>query len=266
MDSQGRAGVAFGCIGPDTLAAVGPRQNMVGIKPSGWSNYNRYDGIVNSRPAYVYNRCHLLAHSLGGIEQEVNLVTGTQYLNETGMLPYKTCVADYIRRTSNHVLYRATPIFKGDNKLVSGVQLEAYSVEDAGDGICFNVYCYNVQPGVDLNYVTGDNELSDTTFLAENILPFAVFNANDGNPDLIYEMSRHLAMLFADQKNTSTYSAMMNQITTIANEARAVGYHGENAAQCYIALKEYQYQFFSVLRTYVPLLLARESFFTSAFK
>ncbi len=266
LDSLGRAGVAFGCIGPDTLSSVGDRENMVGIKPSGWSNFNRYDGIVNSQPAYLYNRCHLIAHQLGGKEEEINLVTGTRYLNETGMIPFEEEVARYIKSTGNHVFYRVTPVFKGDNKLVSGVQLEAFSIEDKGQGVCFNVFCYNVQPGVDLNYITGDNELADTTFGAENILPFAVYNASETNPDLILEMNKHLAILFADQKNTGTYTSMMNRISTIASEARAVGYKGENAAQAYIALKQYQYKYFEVLKTYVPLLLEKEDFFRSAFK
>ena len=265
LDGLGRAGVVFANIGPDTLAEVGPRQNMVGIKPTGW-NYNRYDGIVNSQPAYVYNRCHLLAHSLGGVEQEINLVTGTRYMNETGMLPFEEKVASYIRTTNNHVLYRVTPVFKGDNKLVSGVQIEAYSVEDSGKRICFNVYCYNVQPGVDLNYVNGDNAVSDVTFGAENILPFAVYNASQSNPDLIFELNKHLDILFEAQKNSATYNSMMNEINTIANQARAVGNRGENSAQCYIALKEYQYKYFEVLKSYVPVLLQKEDFFTSTFK
>ena len=265
LDSNGRAGVAFANIGPDTLSAIGPRQNMVGIKPSGW-NFNRYDGVVNSQPAYVYNRCHLLAHSLGGVDQEINLVTGTRYMNETGMLPFEELVAKYVKATGNHVLYRVTPIFKGDNKLVSGVQMEAYSVEDAGKGISFNIYCYNVQPGVDLNYVNGDNELSDITIGAEDILPFAVYNASSNNPDLIFELNKHLAILFEDQKNSATYTTMMSEISTIANQARAVGNRGENSAQSYIALKQYQYKYFEVLKSYIPMLLQKEEFFTSAFK
>lgn len=257
LDNQGRAGVAFGCIGPDTLSSVGDRENMVGIRPSGWSNFNRYDGIVNSQPAYLYNRCHLIAHQLGGKEEEVNLVTGTRYLNETGMIPYEDEVARYIKSTGNHVLYRVTPIFKGDNKLVSGVQLEAYSVEDNGQGVCFNVFCYNVQPGVDLNYVTGDNEISDITFGAENILSF---------PDLIREMKKHLEILFEGQKNTGTYTSMMSRILSIESEVRNVDDGKRNAAQIYIAMKQYQYEYFDVLKTYVPLLLAKENFFKSAFK
>ena len=265
LDSQGRAGAAYGCIGPDTIAAVVPRPNMLGITPSGW-NFNKYNGIVNSQPAYIYNRCHLLAHSLGGVDQEINLITGTRYMNETGMKSFELQVKKYIERTGHHVFYRATPIYKGDNKLASGVQLEAYSVEDSGAGVSFNVFCYNVQPGVDVNYVTGDNEISDITIGAQNILPFATQNANDINPDLILEMNKHLSILFEDQKSSSTYIAMMNDIKSIASEARAVENHNVNEAQRYAEMKQYQYKYFDVLKSYIPQLLSKEEFFTSAFK
>ena len=265
LDGQGRAGVAYGCIGPDKIAAVGPRQNTVSIKPSGW-NSNKYDGIVNSNPPYVYNKCHLLAHSLGGVDQEVNLITGTRYMNETGMKELETQVVNYIKNTGNHVFYRSTPIYKGDNKLVSGVQLEAYSVEDSGVGVSFNVFCYNVQPGVDLNYANGDNKVSDKTIGAENILPFATYNASDSNPDLILEMNKHLEILFGDQKSSSTYTNMMNEIVSIANEARAIGNSDENASQKYMKLKKYQYDYLNVLKSYIPLLLSKEEFFISTFK
>ena len=265
IDSLGRAGVVFANIGQDTVSEVGPRQNMTGIKPSGW-NYNRYDGVVNSQPAYVFNRCHLLAHSLGGVEEEKNLVTGTRYMNVSGMEPFENLVTQYIYRTGNHVLYRVTPVFKGENKLASGVQIEAYSVEDSGEGICFNVYCYNVQPGVDLNYVNGENELADITINADSILPFAVFNASENNPDLLFEVNKHLEVLFKDQKNSATYNSMMNEINTIANKARTVDSQGGNTAQSYIELKGYQYKYFEVLKAYVPVLLQKEGFFSSTFK
>lgn len=267
LDSQGRAGDAFGCIGPDTIASVGPRKDMNGIRPSGWGTKNNmYDGIVDAQPPCVYNRCHLLAHSLGGLDEERNLVTGTQYMNEDGMLPFEMRVLKYIGNTGNHVLYRASPIYEGDNKLASGVQLEAYSLEDSGKGISFNVFCYNVQPGVDINYINGENEVADMTVGAEDFLPFAVYNANDSNPDLIFEMNRHLAILFEDQIDSATYTSMINEINSTASAARAVGNDGESTAKCYILLKQYQYQYFDILKSYIPLLLGRESFFTSAFK
>lgn len=265
LDSLGRAQTAYACIGPDTLSAVGPRQNTERITPPGW-NSNKYDGIINSQPPNVYNKCHLLAHSLGGADRETNLITGTRYLNEKGMMQFENQVVDYIRLTQNHVLYRATPIYKGDNKLASGVQLEAYSLEDSGKGLSFNVYCYNVQPGVDLNYTNGDNRASDITIGAKNIIPFATYAANDSNPDLFLEMNKHLAILFETQKSTGIYTTMMGKINSIANEARAVGNHGENPAQKYINLKKYQYKYFDVLKIYIPQLLSKEEFFTSAFK
>ena len=267
LDSLGRAGVAYGCIGVDTLKSVGPRANMVGIRPSGWDlNKDHYEGIVNSKPPYVYNRCHLLAHALGGVDEEINLITGTRYLNETGMLPFENMVRDYIDKTENHVLYRATPVYKGDNKLASGVQLEAYSVEDSGNGISFNVYCYNVQPGVDINYANGDNEKSDITVGKDSILPFAVDNPSDSKPDLIYEMDKHFEIVFEKQKSSSTYTTMKNKISSIASEARAVGNGSKNAAQCYGEMKKYQYKYLEILKSYVPQLLAKEEFFTSTFK
>ena len=263
LDGIGRAGVAFANVGPDTLAEIGPRQNMDGIKPSGWS-FKRYEGIVNSKPPYVYNRCHLLAHSLGGADQEYNLVTGTRYMNETGMEPFEKKVAAYVKSNNVHVLYRATPVFVGDDKLVSGVQLEAYSVEDAGK-LSFNVYCYNVQPGISLNYANGDNELADRTFGQNAILPFAVYGASDSNPDLILEMEKHLGILFKDQENSNTYQSMKNEIKSIADQARAFGL-ADNSASSYIKTKEYEHQFLVVLREYIPLLLSKEDFFKEVFK
>ena len=265
LDRLGRAGVAFVNVCPEIMPPSNSRQNIGMIQPSGW-NQNRYPGIVNSDPPYIYNRCHLVGHQLAGEDGEINLITGTRYLNATGMLPFENAVADYVRNTGNHVLYRATPIYKGENKIASGVQLEAYSVEDAGKGICFNVYCYNIQPGVELNYATGTNSLADVTFEAKNVLPFAVMNPSDANPDLIYEMTKQLELLFVDQKNSSTYISMMDQIKAIGNDARVVGNKNEAPAQCYIQLKEYEYKFFEVLKNYVPLLLAKEDFFKSTFK
>lgn len=150
--------------------------------------------------------------------------------------------------------------------MASGVQLEAYSVEDVGKGICFNVYCYNAQPGVSINYATGSNEVADEIYDTENSLPFAVSNPSDSNPDLIYEVNKHLAILFKDQQNSFNYTSMMNEIGDIANEARAVGDKGESAAQIYMKLNEYEYEYLNILKTYIPQLLTKEDFFTSTFK
>ncbi|MCB6546034.1 DNA/RNA non-specific endonuclease [Blautia glucerasea] len=259
LDSQKRAGLVFANIGTDILDAVGERERMVGIKPLGW-NQKKYKGLVTSQPPYLYNRCHLLAHQLGGKEKENNLITGTRYLNEA-MIPYENEVADYVKNTGNHVLYRATPIFKKDNKLASGIQLEAYSVEDSGKGICFNVYCYNVQPGVDINYMNGKNKKADYIFGKKNVLPFI---AKNGSSNIIDEMNKHLAVLFEDQKNKKTYQKMMNEIKSVANKAHEIEYQ-EDSARYYIELKKYEYDYLEVLKSYVPRLLKKEKFFQSAF-
>ena len=118
---------------------------------------------------YLYNRCHLIGWQLTAENaNRSNLITGTRYLNVDGMLPFENMVADYVKETGNHVMYRVTPIFDGDDLVAQGVQMEAYSVEDDGDGICFNVFCYNVQPGVEIDYTTGENRLADSSSAAQN--------------------------------------------------------------------------------------------------
>ncbi|MBE6755465.1 MAG: DNA/RNA non-specific endonuclease [Clostridia bacterium] len=157
LDSLGRCGTAFACIGKDIMP-TGERGEIGQVKPSGWKTV-KYD-IVDGK--YLYNRCHLIGWQLTGENaNNKNLITGTRYMNVDGMLPFENMVDDYIEETGNHVLYRVTPIFK-DNELVArGVQIEAYSVEDDGDGVCFNVYCYNVQPGVKIDYETGESILDN---------------------------------------------------------------------------------------------------------
>ena len=155
LDSLGRCGVAYANICQE-LMPTEKRGEIGMIKPTGWHTI-KYDFVDGK---YLYNRCHLIAFCLAGENaNEKNLITGTRYMNTQGMLPFEEKVARYVDDTNNHVLYRVTPVFEGDNLLASGVQIEAYSVEDAGAGICFNVYCYNIQPGVKLNYVNGDSEL-----------------------------------------------------------------------------------------------------------
>ena len=154
LDSLGRCGVCFACIGKE-LMPTEERGPIGMIKPSGW-HISKYDFIDGK---YLFNRCHLIGFQLAGENaNERNLITGTRYLNVTGMLPFENEVAEYVRKTQNHVLYRVTPIFEGNNLVASGVLMEAYSVEDSGLGICFNVFCYNAQPGVEINYTTGENQ------------------------------------------------------------------------------------------------------------
>ena len=133
------------------------RGNISDVKPSGWQSVE-YEGIDGG---YLYNRCHLIGFQLTAENaNEKNLITGTRYLNVEGMLPFENMVADYIQETGNHVLYRVTPLFEGDNLVASGVQMEAKSVEDNGAGILFNVFCYNVQPGITIDYATGNSQLT----------------------------------------------------------------------------------------------------------
>ena len=159
LDSLGSCGVAYANVCKE-LMPTEERQSIGQIKPTGWVQ-NKYPGIVNSSPPYLYNRCHLIAFCLAGENaNEKNLITGTRYMNAEGMLPFETKVASYVDETGNHVLYRVTPMFAGRNLLSSGVLIEAYSIEDDGKGICFCVYCYNVQPGIDIDYKTGENRKS----------------------------------------------------------------------------------------------------------
>lgn len=150
LDSLGRCTTAWANVCRE-LMPTEDRESISSVTPTGWIN-REYDG------EYLYNRCHLIGFQLTGENaNEQNLITGTRYLNVEGMLPFENMVADYVKETGNHVLYRVTPIFDGDNLVASGVEMEAQSVEDQGEGICFHVYCYNVQPGVTIDYATGES-------------------------------------------------------------------------------------------------------------
>ena len=158
LDELGRCGTAEACVGEETMPTE-ERGNISSVKPTGWKNKD-YDNVDGGR---LYNRCHLIGFQLTGENANgKNLITGTRYMNTEGMLPFENMVADYVHETDNHVLYRVTPIFDGDDLVASGVQMEAESVEDDGAGVCFNVYVYNVQPQITINYATGDNWESDT--------------------------------------------------------------------------------------------------------
>ena len=158
LDALGRCGVAFACVGKETMPTE-ERGPIGSIKPSGWHSV-KYDFVDGK---YLYNRCHLIGYQLTAENaNEKNLITGTRYLNTKGMLPFENMVADYVKETGNHVLYRVTPVFEGKNLVASGVYMEAYSVEDDGDGICFYVYVFNSQPGVKIDYLTGDSVADGT--------------------------------------------------------------------------------------------------------
>lgn len=153
LDSLGRCGVAYANVCLDIMPTE-PRGDIGQVKPSGWQTA-KYDCVDGK---YLYNRCHLIGYQLAGENaNERNLITGTRYMNVEGMLPFENMVDDYVEETGNHVLYRVTPVFEGTNLVASGVQIEAFSVEDEGEGLCFNVYVYNVQPGITIDYATGES-------------------------------------------------------------------------------------------------------------
>lgn len=163
LDALGRCGPAYACIGQD-LMPTEDRESISSVRPTGWVQAE-YDFVEGGS---LYNRCHLIGFQLTGENaNEENLITGTRYMNVEGMLPFENMVADYIKETGNHVLYRAAPIFEGENLVASGVVMEALSVEDEGEGVCFHVYVYNVQPGVEIDYATGESwETGDSAFSA----------------------------------------------------------------------------------------------------
>ena len=199
LDELGRCGYTMACIGIDIMPTE-PRGEISSVYPSGWknsagkSNNTSYDFVDGG---YIYNRCHLIGFQLAGENaNEKNLITGTRYLNIEGMLDFENMIADYVKETKNHVIYRVTPIFVGYELVARGIHLEAYSVEDNGDGVCFNVYSFNVQPGVYINYATGENRLaSDDDSLGE-----CVHTDADDN-----EICDSCAIEFSDGDEVKTY-------------------------------------------------------------
>ena len=172
LDRLGRCGVAYANLSIN-MRPEGERGSIGSIRPTGWHTV-KYNGWIDGN--YLYNRCHLLGYQLSGENSnEKNLITGTRYLNVEGMMPWENKVNDYLTfHPANHVLYRVTPLFDEDNLLAGGVLMEAWSVEDSGQGICFNVYCYNVQPGIGIDYATGDNWALEEMLWGES-------SAEDGN-------------------------------------------------------------------------------------
>ena len=170
LDSLGRCGAAYANIGGD-LMPTEKRGSIGSVKPAGWHTV-KYDNVDGK---YLYNRCHLIGYQLTGENaNERNLMTGTRYMNVEGMLPFEDMVADYIRETDNHVLYRVTPIYDGNNLLASGVQMEAASVEDNGEGIWYNVYVYNVQPGISIDYATGESSRQSSRTESGEIMEYVL--------------------------------------------------------------------------------------------
>lgn len=209
LDSLGRCGVAYACLGPD-LMPTEERGNISEVKPTGWHS---------GSPAN-YNRSHLIGFQLAGENaNELNLITGTREFNAEGMLPFENMVADYIHETDNHVMYRVTPIYQGDELVARGVQMEAYSVEDDGDGICYNVYVYNNQSGVTIDYATGEAWLSEESPVQEG--PSQSQNGNRPSEPKDYILNTN-TMKFHEptcssvddmtEKNKETYSGSRDDI------------------------------------------------------
>ncbi len=154
LDVLGRPGPAVASVGSD-LMPEGERESIGMIRPAGFHNV-RYDDLIEDK--YLYNRCHMIGWQLTGENaNEENLITGTRYMNVEGMLPFENRIASYVRQTGNHVLYRVTPLYREDDLVCRGIQLEACSVEDSGEGLKFHVFIYNVQPGIEIDYATGDS-------------------------------------------------------------------------------------------------------------
>lgn len=182
LDNLGRCGVAYANICKE-LMPTEKRGEIGQIRPSGWHTANYHELIDGN---YLYNRCHLIGYQLAGENaNEKNLITGTRYLNVEGMLPFENKVDDYVERTNNHVLYRVTPIFEGNNLVASGVLMEAYSVEDSGSGVKFCIYCYNVQPGIDINYANGESQVSASGDVASNEAAAGTTNTENVSADYI---------------------------------------------------------------------------------
>ena len=222
LDELGRCTTAFANIGKD-LMPTEKRGSIGEVKPTGWqmAKYDFVDG------KYLFNRCHLIGYQLTGENANAkNLITGTRYLNVDGMLPFENMVADYIKETNNHVLYRVTPVFSGDNLVASGVHMEAKSVEDNGDGILFNVYCFNAQPGIAIDYATGNSHLdnsivadaSKSTTAAEANVQTYVLNTNTKK---FHKESCNSAKSM-DASNKKIYTGSRQEIIDMGYEACGV--------------------------------------------
>ena len=210
LDSLGRCGAAIACCGSETMPAPGEeRGNISSVKPTGWIQA-QYACVSGQS---LYNRCHLIAWQLSAENaNDKNLISGTRYMNADGMIPFENMVADYINETGNHVMYRVTPIFEGNNLLASGVQIEAYSVEDGGEGVCFNVYCYNVQPFIVINYATGSSYFDADAFEAAKPDPDEVgfYILNKNTKKIHYPTCSSVTQM--SEKNRQEYTGTLNDI------------------------------------------------------
>ncbi len=202
LDELGRCGVAYALLSKAMMPDE-ERGEIGDIRPSGWHTV-KYNDLIDGN--YLYNRCHLIAYSLAGENSnEKNLITGTRYLNTEGMLSFECMVGDYLKHTDNHVLYRVTPIFEGDNLVASGVEMEGWSIEDNGKGVCFNVFCYNVQPFIGIDYATGES------WIDEKAVARAALNKDDETTEVTTEVT--------SEDTTETTEASTEDTTVASTEA-----------------------------------------------
>lgn len=204
LDTLGRCGTAFACIGRDIMPTE-ERGSIGQVKPTGWHTV-KYDFVDGK---YLYNRCHLIGFQLTGENANTkNLVTGTRSFNVEGMLPFENMVADYVKETQNHVLYRVTPVFENENLVCTGVYIEAFSVEDRGEGIDFNVFCFNVEPGVVIDYATGESRLASSapTPSPEEEAPekSETFVLNTNTKKIHKPSCRHVSSIKAENRESFT--------------------------------------------------------------
>ncbi len=227
LDSLGRCGVAYANVGQDLMPAE-KRGSIGKVKPSGWHTV-KYD-IVDGK--YLYNRCHLIGYQLTAENaNEKNLITGTRYMNVDGMLPFENMVADYVKETGNHVLYRVTPVFEGKNLLAKGVQMEAYSVEDEGDAICFNVFVYNVQPGIQIDYATGESKEDSGSGVGEDAQETVSPDADNKNGQDGADAKTEQVEIRGNKKSKIYHCPGQASYEEMADSDNLVVFHSEQEAQ-----------------------------------
>ncbi len=234
LDALGRCGRAEASVGQDLMPKE-ERGRIGQVKPSGWHTV-KYDCVDGK---YLYNRCHLIGYQLTAENaNEENLITGTRYMNVEGMLPFENMVADYVKETGNHVLYRVTPIYEGENLVAGGVQMEAMSVEDEGDGVCFNVYVYNVQPGIFIDYRTGASSQKEGEAGAKNDAsvpaktPSDSEKTEDGTADSQHADASEGQMVIRGNKKSKIYHCPgQADYEEMADSKNLVIFHSEQEAK-----------------------------------
>lgn len=225
LDELGRCGIAFANVGTDIMP-TSERESISSVKPTGWQTV-KYDSISGK---YLYNRCHLIGFQLTAENaNELNLITGTRYLNVDGMLPFENMVADYVKETNNHVLYRVTPVFEGNDLVAKGVQIEAMSVEDNGEGIEFNVFIYNVQPGITIDYSTGNSALGENTIIDGDSSNSSTSNPSNENTSS-QPSSTETTVIRGNSKSKIYHCPGQRDYENMADSEYLVTFNSENEA------------------------------------